>query len=151
MTTTLTDLFNEDTHYPYCPTCGGDGTLTYVGGPGWYSTHLGCYLPTERDEPCEDCNGTGRTDNRDSGPNAVRHHLRNLTNGQRLALQGVMHDIRLPITQATYDAIEELFRHVDNELGSHNPIAEELLHILDHATVLTPSPDTLTHHRTRIY
>lgn len=151
MTSTLTDLLNEDTNYPYCPACGGDGTLTYIGGPGWYSTRLGCYLPTERDEPCEDCNGTGRTDNRDSGPNAIRHHLHNLTNSQRQALQNLMHDIRLPITQTNYNAIEEFFQQVENEIGSHNPIAEELLHILDNATIITPSPNTHNHNRPRTH
>lgn len=151
MNLTLTDLFNEDATYPYCPTCQGAGSLTYVGGPGWYSTYLGAYLPTERDEPCDDCHATGRTDNTDSPTNIVRHHFRNLTHSQRHALQRLMTDTTIPITQANHDALEEFFSHVDNELGSNNPIAKELLHILDHAKVITLHPASIHRYRTRIY
>lgn len=151
MNLTLSDLLNEDATFPYCPTCLGDGSLTYTGGPGWYSSYLGGWLPTESEEPCHDCHATGRIDNGASPTNVVRQHFRNLTDSQRHALQRLMENGDLPITQANYDALEQFFLQVDNEIGSNNPIAEQLEQILDNAKVITHNPANLHRYRARIY
>lgn len=43
----------------HCPHCGGDGYLVYVGGPGYYSSAFGNWLPSDREEQCSFCGGTG--------------------------------------------------------------------------------------------
>lgn len=43
----------------HCEYCGGNGTLTYTGGPGYFSTSFGNYLPTEYDHDCPKCDGRG--------------------------------------------------------------------------------------------
>ncbi len=43
----------------YCPECDGEGSHTYVGGPGYYSASFGNYLPSEREVLCETCQGEG--------------------------------------------------------------------------------------------
>ncbi|GAO74262.1 hypothetical protein [Meiothermus ruber] len=42
-----------------CPECGGDGYLVYVGGPGYYSSAFGNYLPSEECVRCSFCGGSG--------------------------------------------------------------------------------------------
>lgn len=152
MSLTLTDLLKEDPNNPWCHTCLGDGYLTYVGGPGYYSLSYGNYLPTERDEPCDDCHGSGRSDDGTSPTNAVRQHLKRLTPSQRLHLERLVQGQQLPITQANFEALEEFFREVDNELGYKHPITAELLRILDHAQVITLSAEPARpDRRMRIY
>jgi len=152
MSLTLTDLLKETPDNPWCPTCQGDGYLTYVGGPGYFCPSFGNYLPTERDEPCDDCHGSGRSDDGTSPTNAVRQHLRSLTPSQRLHLERFVQGQQPPITEANYEALEEFFREVDNELGSKHPITAELLRILDHAQIITPNAEPASHdQRARIY
>lgn len=138
MTLTLSDLLQENPADPWCPTCQGDGYLTYVGGPGYFCPSFGNYLPTESQEPCDDCHGSGRSDDGNSPTNAVRQHLRKLTPSQRLHLERLAEGQQLPITEANFAALEELFNEVDNELGYKHPVTAELLRILDNAQVVTP-------------
>jgi len=42
-----------------CPECGGDGYLTCVGGPGYFSEAMGCYLPNDVLKVCPVCDGRG--------------------------------------------------------------------------------------------
>lgn len=152
MTVTLTDLLNEKPENPWCPTCLGDGYLTYVGGPGYYSLSYGNYLPTERDEPCDDCRGSGRADDGNSPLNAVRQHLRSLTPSQLLHLHLLTKGQRLPITPANYQALEDLLGEIDNELGYKHPVTKELEAALDNAQPLDHNPEPLSNgKRTRIY
>jgi DnaJ-class molecular chaperone len=46
-------------HEEVCPECNGAGSLTYVGGPGYYSTSFGNYLPDDYEYACPVCGGTG--------------------------------------------------------------------------------------------
>lgn len=151
MTLTLTDLLNEKPDNPWCYTCQGDGYLVYVGGPGYYSTYHGNYLPTEHEEPCDDCRGSGRNDDGNSPTNAVRQHLRALTPSQRLHLQRLTQGHRLPVTPANYQALEDLLNEVENELGSKHPITIELEAALDNAQLLEPATPPTAHRGPRIY
>jgi hypothetical protein len=152
MSITLTDLLNEDPAQTWCPTCLGDGFLTYVGGPGYYSLSYGNYLPTESQEPCDDCHGSGRADDGNSPLNAVRQHLRRLTPSLRLHLKLLTKGQRLPITPANYQALEELFGEIDNELGYKHPVTAELDRALENAQPLDPSPAPASHDkRARIH
>lgn len=151
MTLTLTDLLSEKPDIPWCYTCQGDGYLVYVGGPGYYSTYHGNYLPTEREEPCDDCHGSGRNDDGNSPTNAVRLLLRALTPSQRLHLQRLTQGHRLPVTPANYQALEDLLNEVENELGSKHPITVELEAALNNAQLLEPTTPPTGHRRPRIY
>ncbi|MDT3681208.1 MAG: hypothetical protein ROY82_01845 [Truepera sp.] len=151
MTLTLTDLLSEKPDIPWCYTCQGDGYLVYVGGPGYYSTYHGNYLPTERQEPCDDCHGTGRNDDGSSPTNAVRQHLRALTPSQRLHLQRLTQGHKLPVTPANYQALEDLLSEVENELSSKHPITVELEAALNNAQLLEPTTPPTGHRRPRIY
>lgn len=147
MTINLTTLLSEDPKIPWCYTCQGDGYLVYVGGPGYYSTYFGNYLPTESLEPCDDCHGSGRNDDGNSPTNAVRQLLRALTPGQRLHLQRLTQGHRLPTTPANYQALEDLFCEVDNELGGKHPVTLELEAALDNALLLDPTETESTDNR----
>jgi len=152
MTINLTTLLNGDPKHTWCYTCQGDGYLVYVGGPGYYSTHFGNYLPTESLEPCDDCHGSGRNDDGNSPLNAVRLHLRTLTPSQRLHLERLTQGHKLPLTPANYIALEDLFGEVDNELGGKHPVTIELEAALDNAQLLDPTETGHTDTRSpRIY
>lgn len=151
MTINLTTLLNEDPKHTWCYTCQGDGYLVYVGGPGYYSTHFGNYLPTETLEPCDDCHGSGRNDDGNSPLNAVRLHLRALTPSQRLHLERLAQGHQLPLTPANYQALEDFFGEVDNELGSNHPVTVELGTALDNAQLLEPATPPASNRRARIY
>ncbi|GEM88374.1 hypothetical protein MGR01S_29990 [Meiothermus granaticius NBRC 107808] len=49
-----------------CPECGGDGYRVYVGGPGYYSSAFGNYLPDDHEYACPACRGTGRVEVEDA-------------------------------------------------------------------------------------
>jgi hypothetical protein len=42
-----------------CPDCDGEAALVYVGGPGYYDSAFGNYLPSETLVECERCEGAG--------------------------------------------------------------------------------------------
>ena len=45
--------------FAHCPTCGGDGTFIYLGGPGFFSEPHGTWLPDEHAVTCPACMGSG--------------------------------------------------------------------------------------------
>ena len=45
-----------------CPECDGEGRVEYSGGPGYYDTYLGGWLPSDTVEECSACGGSGERD-----------------------------------------------------------------------------------------
>lgn len=141
---TLTDLLTDSPTSPWCPTCQGDGYLTYVGGPGYFCPSFGNYLPSETQEPCDDCHGSGRDDGT-SPLSRARHHLRQLTPSQRLHLTRLHHGQRLPIHASNLIALEALYTQLEDDLGPNHPVLTELDQalaraqlVLDHEPVSHP-------------
>lgn len=139
MSINLDDLLNDNPTSPWCPTCQGDGYLTYVGGPGYFCPHFGNYLPTERDEPCDDCHGTGRADDGPLG--RARQHLKSLTPSQRLHLERLHKGQHLPTSLNTYGALEELYSALEDELDPSHPALADLDRALETAELVLDNPE----------
>lgn len=50
---------SKSLHQVMCSDCDGEGTYAYVGGPGYFSSAFGNYLPTDELRQCETCSGDG--------------------------------------------------------------------------------------------
>lgn len=141
MSINLTDLLDENPTNPWCPACQGDGYLTHVGGPGYFCPNFGNYLPSERDEPCDDCHGSGRADDGSSPLSRARQHLKSLTLSQRLHLERLHKGQRLPTSASTYGALEDLYGELEDELDPRHPALADLDRALENAELVLDHPE----------
>lgn len=140
MTIDIPDLIDRLKH-PWCPACGGEGYFIITGESGYYDPHMGNWYPTEHNEPCDDCLGTGDITNAPGQLGDVIRHLTRLTDQERADLQN-LYEPNGTVRVSSYQALWKFLENIEIDTEPDEPAAEELYKLLANCTLIESASAT---------